>query len=162
MDGKSLLVIGGSSDMGMACIRRLSGRYERVIAHYRRMSTELQALKDELGDKLVCLQADLADEAQVRGLIDQIREQSPPPAHILHFPAPLCENQRFHKIAWDTFQNDLDVSLRSFVLILQALLPEMAKRHCGKIVVMLSLSSTMPRRHTARTTWQRSMRFGDW
>lgn len=135
---KNLLVIGGSSDMSMETIRAIHGDYGSVIAHYRRMNEKLAALKSDLGDNLTILQADLADEEDVKGLISDIRKLRVVPSHILHFPAPPCTNQRFHKMDFSAFQQEWDVSLRSAVLILQAFLPEMAKRNYGRVVFMLS------------------------
>lgn len=136
---KNLLVIGASSDMGMASIHKLSSNYEYIIAHYYHMNDTLQRLKDNLGDKLICLQADLSDEHQVKRLIDEIKQASIQPTHIISFPAPLCNNQRFHKIAWDVFESEINISLKALILILQAFIPEMAKKHYGKVVVMLSI-----------------------
>ena len=136
--GKNLLVIGASSDMGMGTIRQIHGKYNHIVAHYRQMNDTLAALKEELGDKMALMQADLTDEAAVLKLISDIQEQNLIPSHILHFPAPLCKNQRFHKISYEVFTRELDVSLKSAVLILQAFLPKMAKAHYGRVVLMLS------------------------
>lgn len=135
---KNLLVIGASSDMGMALIRKISSNYKKVIAHFYHMNDQLQCLKNELGSRMVCLQANLSDELQVRKLIDEIRDTQVQPTHIIHFPAPLCNNQRFHKIAWDVFQNEMNISLKSLILILQSFMPGMIKQHYGKVIVMLS------------------------
>lgn len=135
---KVLLVIGASSDMGMACIEKMSSNYEYIIAQYFHMNNQLQNLKNLLGEKMICFQADLSDESQVLRFIDDVRNTGLQPVHILHFPAPLCNNQKFHKIKWNVFQNEIDISLKSLVLILQSFLPDMAKKHYGKVVVMLS------------------------
>ena len=134
---KLLFVIGASSDMGYAAIKEVGGQYRTVVAHYLHMNEKLQALKDELGGRLVLVQADLSVEEQVYALIHAVEEQGIPD-HILHFPAPICNNQKFHKIKWDVFQKEMDISLKSFVLIGQALLPQMAKRGSGKVILMLS------------------------
>lgn len=135
---KNLLVVGASSDMGMALIRKISPNYKKVIAHFFHMNDGLQQIKEELGSKLVCLQADLSDESQVHRLIREIRDIQILPTHIVHFPAPICNNRRFHKIAWDVFENEMDISLKALILILQAFMPDLSKLHYGKVVVMLS------------------------
>lgn len=136
--GKSLLVIGASSDMAMDSIREIHSEYDSIIAHYRRMNETLMTLKKELADRLILLQADLVHESAVGKLIFDIRETHLNPSHILHFPAPPCINQRFHKMPYEAFSQELDISLRSAVLILQNLLPQMAKEKYGRIVFMLS------------------------
>lgn len=142
-----LLVIGASSDMGMALIRRVHENYDRIIAHYNHMSDGLKALSDDLGaDKLALLKADLSKEEEVVGLIENVREICDTPSHIIHFPAPICNNSKFHKIKWEVFQNEYEISLKSAVLILQAFLPSMAKSRYGRVVIMLSyvVNNTAP------------------
>ena len=134
--GRSLLVIGGSSDIGMGTVRQIGMEYDKVIVHYNHMNDELRALEKELG--AVCVQADLSDEAQTRKMADTIRQMDIVPSHILHLPAPPCVNQKFHKIKWDVFRQEMDISLRSLVYISQEFLPLMAKQHYGRLVVMLS------------------------
>ncbi len=135
---KVLLVLGASSDMGMETIRELSGDCDCILAHYRSMNPGLEKLQAELGDKLLCLQADFSSEEEVLRCVEEIRQTGKIPTHIVHFPAPLCDNAKFPKIPWDTFQREIDISLRSIVLVLQALLPLMAKQRYGRVVMMIS------------------------
>lgn len=137
MSGKTLLVLGGSSDMGMALVRSVAHDYDAIIVHYRTMSESLADLQSVRGG-VHLMQADLSDEAQVLSLISRIKAEGLSPTHIVHFAAPPVKNERFHKIRWDTVQKEFDISLRSVVLILQAFLPEMAKRKSGRVVLMLS------------------------
>lgn len=141
-----LLVIGASSDMGMGSIEKIGDDYECIFAHYFHMNDKLELLKDKFGEKMTCFQADLSDEEQVMKLIGEIKNTGLQPTHILHFPAPLCSNQKFHKIKWNVFQEEMDISLKALILILQSFLPGMAKQHYGKIIVMLSfiVNNTAP------------------
>lgn len=134
-----LLVIGASSDMGMALIRKVHGNYDKIIAHYHHMSEKLSSLREEVGnDKMILLQADLSLEDSILNFIDQVKLISDCPSHIVHFPAPVCNNSKFHNIRWEVFQREYDISLKSAVLILQAFLPRMAKNHYGRVLIMLS------------------------
>lgn len=142
-----LLVIGASSDMGMALIRRVHKNYDRIIAHYNHMSDSLKELSENLGrEKLILIQADLSKEEEVIRLIEKMKATCDSPSHIIHFPAPICNNSKFHKIKWDVFQNEYEISLKSAVLILQAFLPYMAKSHYGRVIIMLSyvVNNTAP------------------
>lgn len=133
-----LLVIGASSDMGMAFIENAEADYEYIIAHYLHMNDKLGLLKSKLGGRLVLVQADLSSENDVRRLIEEIKEANCIPDHIVHFAAPVFSNQRFHKIKWEIYKKDLDISLKSVIFILQEFLPLMAKKHYGRVVIMLS------------------------
>lgn len=134
-----LLVIGASSDMGMSLIRKVSKNYDKIIAHYHHMNANLNALGEKIGrDKIYFLQADLSKETELYRMIEEIKEMCVCPSHIVHFPAPICNNSKFHKIKWDVFQNEYEISLRSIVVILQHFLPYMAKEHYGRVLIMLS------------------------
>lgn len=136
--GRTLLVIGGSSDIGMETIRQMHMDYDKVIVHYNHMNANLETLESELGERMVCMQADLSDEQQTRDLVENIKGMDVVPSHILHLPAPWCYNQKFHKIEWGVFQNEMDISLRSLVYVSQTFLPIMSRRKYGRLVVMLS------------------------
>lgn len=135
---KVLLVIGASSDIGTGAISDLLEDYDMIIAHYNHMNENLERLTQLCGDKLICFQADLSEEIQIKKLIGNIKETGLPITHILHLPAPQCTNSKFHKITWDVFENELNISLKSLILLAQEFLPKMAKAHYGKLVIMLS------------------------
>lgn len=137
--GKTLLVIGASSEMGVATIREVQEQYEHIYAHYNHMNDMLRELFDELAGKIIGFPADLLDEAAVDGMIDSLRTMPDSPDHIVHFPAGFIETRKFHKTKWSTFQTSIDISVRSLCKVLGAFLPAMEKKKAGKIVVMLSM-----------------------
>ena len=134
---KILLVIGASSDMGISLIDNIYSEYDCIIAHYNHMNDGLQRIKKDYGDRINLVQADLSCFEDTKCLIDAILSIGVP-NHIVHFSAPHCKNNKFEKIQWEVFQNEIDISLKSLVLILQKFLPLMAKKRSGKVIVMLS------------------------
>ena len=147
--GKTLFVTGASSEIGTETIREIYGNYDTVIAHYRTMSDGLAQLKEELGgvDKLICIQADLGDEIQTECLVEEVKKLSANgivPTHILHMPAEQIRLRKFHKTPWEVFQRQIDISVRSAVLVLSGLLPDMIKAGGGKVVMMLSMAVNDP------------------
>lgn len=135
----TLLVIGASSDMGMSLIRRVQNNYKKIIAHYAHMNDKLVELQEQVGsEKMTLVQADLTKEEDIIQFIGEVRTICDCPSHIVHFPAPVCNNAKFHKIEWEVFQREYDISLKSAVLILQAFLPRMAKVRYGRVLFMLS------------------------
>ncbi|WP_026491170.1 SDR family NAD(P)-dependent oxidoreductase [Butyrivibrio sp. XPD2002] len=147
---KTVLVIGASSDIGVATIDSISDSYDYIIAHYFHMNDKLQELKNKLSDRMIMLQADLSIEQETKNLTDKLKELDMVPDHIIHFPAQQIQINRYIKMDWPVFQRGLDISLKSFVLITQALLPKMTKRKSGKIIVMLSyVVDGMPPKYSA-------------
>ena len=133
-----LLIVGGSSDIGLAIIEDQIALYDKVIVHYNHLTSNLQKIMERYSN-VICLQADLASENSTKKLIQAINELDIVPTHIIHLPAVKFETKKFHKTLWKTIENELYVSLRSATMILAEYLPKMSKNKYGKIVVMLSM-----------------------
>ena len=52
MNEKVLLVIGASSDIGMALIDKIYNDYDYIIGHYNKLNEKLKKLKEKIGQKL--------------------------------------------------------------------------------------------------------------
>lgn len=141
---RTLLVMGASSDIGMALIRESLSDYDTIIAHYRTMSEKLSALAQQCGEKLVLVQADLSQDGDVESMIADIKGRGLAPSDIVLLPAPQFDHLRFHKIPYAVFQNGLDICFRSAVLITQAFLPAMTKKKEGHVVFILSSTICAP------------------
>lgn len=133
-----LLVTGASSEVGTALIRSAADKYDRIWAHYNRSLSEIELLMEEIGEKIAPVQADFSDENNTQAMIESIRASGALPGDIVHLSAMKPSGLQFHKQKWESYQREIDTSLRSIVLILQAFIPEMAKKRHGKIVFMLS------------------------
>ncbi|KAA3385918.1 SDR family NAD(P)-dependent oxidoreductase [Akkermansia muciniphila] len=150
MENRTLLVTGASSDMGMELIRNTQQNYQTVVAHFGHLSPSLSQFKEALGEKLVLLQADFSKIAEVEKLITAINELGVLPTHIVHFPFPVCTNNKFHKIPWKDFEEAWQISFHSIVRIAQEFLPKMSKQREGKIVFILSfVVNHMPPKYCA-------------
>ncbi len=129
---------GISSDVGMGLVRKIINNYEIVIGQYRTYSDNLDILKQEFGNKLILIQADLSLKEDVDKLINQIKEQFVVVDHIVHLVAIPAQNLQFRKENWNHVSENMNVSVKSIYSILQALLPPMVKQKYGKVVFMLS------------------------
>ena len=147
---KVLMVVGASSEMGMASIEALHERYDYIIAHYFHMSERLQRLKEVLGKKIYCINADLSEETQIEKFIRDTSATGLIPTHILHFPAHQIKIQKFHKISVETFEKSYSISVKSLIQILQYYLPKMTKNRGGKVLIILSyVLQGMPPKYSA-------------
>ena len=146
---KNLLIIGGSSDIGMAVAEDQACSYDRIIIHYHHMNDRLSDIMKRYKN-VNCIQANLASENSTVELINQINEQGIVPTHILHLPASKYEARKFHKTKWAVIEEELHISLRSAAMILGSFLPKMSRNGYGKIVIMLSMViNGMPPKHNA-------------
>jgi len=146
---KVLLVVGGSSDIGVATVRDQVAAFDKIIIHYNHLNDSIAELQEKYKN-IECLQADLESIDSTQKLISAINEQNIVPTHILHLPAMKFEAKKFHKTPWDIIEKEINVSLRSAIMILREYLPKMSKNRFGKIVIMLSMViNSMPPKYNA-------------
>jgi 3-oxoacyl-[acyl-carrier protein] reductase len=137
MNKNIILIIGASSDIGLDLIQSIDEK-ALILAHYNNSNEELLNLSKRINNELITLQSDLSVESEVKKLISTIEENYGTPNKIIHLAAPKFKNIRFKDISWNNFQTDIDISLKSIVLILSNFLPVLAKRKNGKVVIVLS------------------------
>lgn len=138
MENRELLVVGASSDFGLALLQKVKADYDKIYIHYHNWNEHLQRIKEEMGERLYCYQADLSNEMETTRMLDEMEEDHASPCHILHFPSKRCAQDRFSRLTWGEYQERMNISLRSLFLTLQKFLPCMAKNREGKVVVMAS------------------------
>lgn len=158
MSKNIILIIGASSDIGLNLIKNIS-EDAFIIAHYNSSDEKLLGLSKKITNELVTLKADLSKEHEIHGFIETVELNYGVPTKIIHLAAPKFENIRFKDIVWDGFQNDMNISLKSIVLILNRFLPKMAKLKQGKVVIMLSsvVINVPPKALTQYTTIKYAM-----
>ena len=144
-----LLVTGASSDIGCALIEAMKEDDFVFLAHYRTPNSRLQVLAEELGERLILLQADFSSEEQTRELVKKIDGTGYVPTHFLHLPAAKFTHTRFPKLSYRTFEEGFQISFRSAVILSQAFVPRMAKNKSGHVVFMLSQTVTEPTAYCA-------------
>jgi 3-oxoacyl-[acyl-carrier protein] reductase len=132
-----ILIIGASSDLGMNLIKNITDE-ALIIAHFNRSDENLLKLAKNISNELVTLKADLSEEDETNKLIDTIELNYGIPNKIVHLAANKVENIRFKDASWSDFEKDINISLRSAVLILNRFLPKMAKQKRGKVSIILS------------------------
>lgn len=142
MNEKVLLITGASSDIGANLIKEVNEKYDFIIAHHNGDESNLLEMKEKLGEKLIFIEGNFKDEEATYKFVTDIKKTEKIPTHIVHLPAGKFENMKFSKLTWDKFENDLNIALRSLVIVLNEFLPIMAKNKYGKIVVMLTSCTT--------------------
>jgi 3-oxoacyl-[acyl-carrier protein] reductase len=133
-----VLILGASSDIGRQVIREIDDGSLLVLAHYNHNLDKLTQLQSEVRSTIVPIQADLSRDEDIEAMLARIAGVCPYPQKIVHLPAPRMSYTRFKDATWHTFQHEMDIELRSIVLILSRFLPLMAKDGAGKVVFMLS------------------------
>jgi len=132
-----IFIIGASSDIGLNLINHIT-EDALIIAHYNNNNKKLLEIASTSKNKIVPIKADLSKENEIQDMITTIEKEYGIPNKIIHLAAPKFENIRFKNLSWVEFQKDIDISLKSLILILTNFLPKLAKEKRGKVVCMLS------------------------
>ena len=137
MNKDVILIIGASSDIGIDLIKNIDEE-ALILAHYNSYSKGLLELSNKIKNELVMIKADLSIEDETKSMLEEIENKHGTPNKIIHLAAPKFENIRFKDIVMGNFQNDLEISVKSLMIILNKFLPKLAKEKQGKVVCMLS------------------------
>ena len=135
---RTLLITGGSSEVGKTIILDQEKNFDQIIVHCSSKPERLAELQELLGEKLKIICADFSNEQETMQMALHLKKEGAIPTDIIHLPAGKFELKNFSKLSWNTFKTDLNISLRSITCILNVLLPEMAKKKQGRIIIMLS------------------------
>jgi 3-oxoacyl-[acyl-carrier protein] reductase len=135
-----MLVTGATGGVGRELLRLARAAGWGVVGIYRQSRAMADELGRELGDPPGSLQleaCDLTDAGQVGALLERLPAEYCPDA-LVHLAAPPLDVRPLHRTAWDEYQRQLDAGLKAAVLLTQPLLPRMARRGAGRVIIALS------------------------
>src|SRR3954464_6766314 len=138
LNGARVRLTGASGGIGNAIARALHERGASLAITGRRVDA-LEALKDELGDRVEVLVADLAKREDVDGL--PVRAGT---VDVLVANAGLPASGEVGSFTQEQLDRALDVNLRAPMQLTHALLPGMLERGSGHFVYVSSLSGKVP------------------
>lgn len=143
---KRYLIIGGSSETGIAFLRLLEDKAEKglapekieILAHYNSQIEPLKELADTCRHlSFEFFQCDLSDGEQVEQFADRLKQEAPVQA-LIYLPAGKLHYEKLKKMQMDSLDRNYQIQVRALARISQVVLPLMAKEKFGKAVVMLS------------------------
>lgn len=135
------LVTGSSRGIGAAIAALLARRGYAVCINYLEQREKAEALVAELRKEqcvAMCLQADVADRAQVDAMVRKVEEEL---GHIslLVNNAGIARNQQFQDVAPETLQRVFAVNFGGCFHCSQAVIGPMLKAHEGCIINISSI-----------------------
>ena len=134
IEGARVLLTGASGGIGNAIARALHSRGAELAISGRREDA-LRTLRDELGDRVEILVADLAEPAAARELAGRAGR-----VDVLVANAALPGSGRLDTFSEAEIDRALEVNLRAPIHLSHALLPAMRERGSGHLVFVNSLS----------------------
>ena len=141
LEGHVALITGASRGIGRAVALRLASEGVRVAVNYNSGEAPAQQLVEEIssqGGEAIALQADVADEAQVKEMVATVRNQWHR-VDILVNNAGIRNDRLLMRMTTKEWDDTLDVNLRGAFFCTKAVLPLMVRQRRGRIINMSSV-----------------------
>lgn len=145
---KRILITAADSEFALTLLKRMSSEdleniqwiYGTYYDCYSRIEELLQNYP-ELKNKMILRRVDMSEEKEIEDFLNDLKKYEAV-TDFIHLPAPKAVPLQFKKLEWKHFQNQMDISFKSAVLILMSILPKMAKEKKGKVILMSSYYAT--------------------
>jgi|SRR6516225_8953638 NADP-dependent 3-hydroxy acid dehydrogenase YdfG len=141
IEGKVVVITGGSSGLGEAAARHLSAAGATIVLGARRVE-RMQALTSELaaeGRKAAFLATDVTDRAQVGKLVDLAVEKFGRIDVMLN-NAGLMPSSPLERLKVDDWERMVDVNIKGVLYGIAAALPHMRRQKSGHFVNVSSVA----------------------
>ena len=168
LDGRTALVTGSTTGLGLATARCLGLAGARVALNYANDAPRAEAAHAGLvaaGITTALFRADVTDQAAVDGMFTGIEEALGPVDVLVVNATPFQPQKPIEEYDWSFYQRMLDFFVKSPYLLTRRALPGMKSRRHGRIVNVtsevfhlgLSPFSAYVAAKGGQTGWSRSM-----
>jgi len=140
---KVAIVTGGAGGIGRVICEKLVADGFAVVVNYHSGQERAQALVAKLkesGGRAVAVQADVSTEAGAQKLAQQALAQFGGVTVLVNAASPRIVARQVDDLAWSEVQQQLDVQLKSALLMIQACKPAMVAAGGGRIISLGSQS----------------------
>ncbi len=146
LKGKRALVLAASRGLGYACALGLAREGARVVLCSReqqRADQAAQQIRAETGAEVYAVAADVSHEDEVQRLVTTAVERLGGLEIVVH-NAGGPPSGPFARITTEQWRQAIDQNLLSFVWLVQAAAPEMARAGYGRVIAITSSSIKQP------------------
>jgi 3-oxoacyl-[acyl-carrier protein] reductase len=143
---KVALVTGASSGLGLAIASELSQEGARVVMVARRadeLKRHAEALREQTGNPVLAIAADVADPAAPANVVAQV-EEAMGPVDILVANAGGPPSTLFEGTTEAQYQAALNLNLMASIRLAHATVPGMRARRWGRVLFLTSMAAKMP------------------
>jgi len=138
-DKQITLVTGGTGGLGRIIVSTLAANGHFVVFQYHSREKEAERIKDELGDSVMAVQADITDAGDVVRLVHAIDERFQRLDNLI-CNAGITIDGLVVRYGEHDFENVLDVNLKGCFICVQKAAPFIAGSGGGHIIAMSSYS----------------------
>lgn len=161
---KTFLILGASSDLGIALVKRLNEEYSDSLfcLHYHSDDSNLKDIELKSGNTVKLFKADFSDESDVKRFISDLKEAGIEPTHVVHLPASKLVYTRLKDYDRERLEKNVQIQVYSFIEIMKEFLPAMVKRkdHSKVVVALSSVVCGQPQKSMLEYTAVKSMLYG--
>jgi 3-oxoacyl-[acyl-carrier protein] reductase len=134
-----VLVTGAGRGVGAAAARAFAGQGARVAINWRASGDRAEALRAELGEGAVAVQADVADPEAVRAMVAKVEQAFGAPVttvvnNALDYSFNGDARAQIADIGWAGIESQFSTVVRGALNVIQATAPGMAKIGFGRVV----------------------------
>lgn len=134
---KTILIAGATSMIGKACAD-LMGKEENTLVLLSKNESALETLSESIEAACFSYAVDFSDSVLLQGKMQEIVERHPIDAYI-HNTA-IYPWKRIEDLSWLDFEETLQISLTSALIITRTLIPHFRKQQAGRIVYLSSIA----------------------
>jgi 3-oxoacyl-[acyl-carrier protein] reductase len=131
MKNKCVLVLGGSSDIGIELIRKYLSQNWKVICHYNKSETGLNKLKQNHRNQLTTVKADFASENSIKKFTKIISKKN---IHSMINLVGYLDNVSFKNTNLKSLLKSLQINSIAPLLIQKYVIKNMIKKKFGRIL----------------------------
>jgi 3-oxoacyl-[acyl-carrier protein] reductase len=147
LQGKVALVTGASRGIGAAIARDLADHDAAVVINYLQSQNKAEALRNsimEAGGKAIAVQADVRDRSAVDRMMAMAEKELGPVDILVNNANIDFPMQPFAELSWPDIEAKLTGEIGAMVHCCQAVIPGMATKGYGKIILVSSSLSREP------------------
>lgn len=139
LEGRTAIVTGGATGLGLAITRALVDSGAKVIVLSRGQEEAIKALS-EFGDKVAFHSFDVAQTDKTQAVVDELIEQYGPITILVNNAGNHCKKP-IEEMSVEDYQSVLNVHLVGAFALTKALVPHMKEQKQGSILYMASMTS---------------------
>ncbi len=143
LTGKVALITGASSGIGAATATVFAELGAVVAIGYHRNQTGAEQVRDRIngaGGKAIAIRADVRQTTEIHSLVDQARSALGPIDILVNNAGWLVARFRIQEMTEQSWDEVMDLNLKSAVLCSQAVAGSMTERKSGAIVNVVSIA----------------------
>ncbi len=147
LQGKVALVTGASRGIGAAAARDLADHDAAVVINYLQSKDKAEALKESIiaaGGRAIAVQADVRDRGAVDRMVARTEKELGPVDILVNNANIDFPMQPFIELSWPDVEAKLTGEIGAMVHCCQAVIPGMAAKKYGKIILVSSSLSREP------------------